>query len=179
MSQRDRVVRERFKVGPMLNAPERNPGAAHYVEIMTTFIWVGFVGAISFMEAWLKFRAPGVSLAVGLNIGRLIFAALNKVEWVMALMVVICVLVNPRRLRVGTLTLLCIPIAILTVQSLFFLPVLNQRAEALSQGLEVSRSFVHFYYLFVEVVKCLCLVWLGLRAARDLIPEKGYGIVNG
>ena len=44
------------------------------------FIWAGFVCAISFMEAWLKFRAPGVTLPVGLSIGRLIFSALNKVE---------------------------------------------------------------------------------------------------
>ena len=26
-----------------------------------SFVWLGFVGAISFMEAWLKFRAPGVT----------------------------------------------------------------------------------------------------------------------
>ena len=36
--------------------------------ILSTFIWIGFVSAISFMEAWLKFRASGVTLPIGLGI---------------------------------------------------------------------------------------------------------------
>ncbi len=59
------------------------------VNIITTFLWIGFVCAISFMEAWLKFQAPGVTLAVGLGIGQLVFALLNKVEWVFASTVLI------------------------------------------------------------------------------------------
>ena len=55
------------------------------IAIISIFIWLGFVGAISFMEAWIKFQAPGVTLPVGLGIGRLVFAALNKVEWVLLL----------------------------------------------------------------------------------------------
>ena len=35
-----------------------------------SFIWLGFVGAISFMEAWLKFCAPGVTRPIGLGIGK-------------------------------------------------------------------------------------------------------------
>lgn len=42
------------------------------------FLWLGFVCAISFMEAWLKFRAPHVTLVIGLSIGRLIFSALKN-----------------------------------------------------------------------------------------------------
>jgi hypothetical protein len=40
-----------------------------------TFVWMGMVLAISFLEAPLKFRAPGLILAVGLSIGRLVFRA--------------------------------------------------------------------------------------------------------
>src|SRR3712207_7116586 len=47
-----------------------------------TFIWVGFLAAISFMEAPVKFTAPSLTLAVGLDVGRHVFAVLNKVEWV-------------------------------------------------------------------------------------------------
>src|SRR5215207_233169 len=36
--------------------------------------------AISFLEAPLKFRAPGVTLQIGLGIGRMVFRALNTVE---------------------------------------------------------------------------------------------------
>jgi uncharacterized membrane protein (DUF485 family) len=55
------------------------------IALICTFLWIGFVCAISFMEAWLKFRAPGITVPLGLGIGRLIFNALNKVELVFAL----------------------------------------------------------------------------------------------
>jgi hypothetical protein len=44
------------------------------------FVWLGMVLAISFLEAPLKFRAPGVTLSIGLGIGRLVFRALNAAE---------------------------------------------------------------------------------------------------
>ena len=58
------------------------------VAVIATFLWIGFVCAISFMEAWLKFRAPGITLPLGLGIGRLVFNALNKVEWIFALVII-------------------------------------------------------------------------------------------
>ena len=44
------------------------------------FVWLGMVLAISFLETPLKFRAPGVTMQIGLGIGRLVFRALNVVE---------------------------------------------------------------------------------------------------
>jgi uncharacterized membrane protein (DUF485 family) len=41
--------------------------------LICVFLCIGFVGAISFMEAWIKFRAPGVTLSIGLGIGKLVF----------------------------------------------------------------------------------------------------------
>jgi len=64
----------------------------HFFALMCIFLWAGFVCAISFMEAWLKFRAPGVTLPIGLGIGKLIFAALNKVEWVFGIVIFIMLL---------------------------------------------------------------------------------------
>jgi hypothetical protein len=34
------------------------------------FSWLGMVVAISFLEAPLRFRAPGVTVRIGLGIGR-------------------------------------------------------------------------------------------------------------
>ena len=58
--------------------------AAHAVAVAVVFVWLGLVVAISFIEAPLKFRAPGVSLPIGLGVGRLVFRALNAVEAVLA-----------------------------------------------------------------------------------------------
>ena len=54
------------------------------VAVAATFVWLGMVLAISFLEAPLKFRAPGVTLQIGLGIGRLVFRALNGCEVVLA-----------------------------------------------------------------------------------------------
>lgn len=59
------------------------------IALIITFLWIGFVCAISFMEGWLKFRAPGITLPLGLGIGKLVFNALNKVEWVFAIAILI------------------------------------------------------------------------------------------
>lgn len=41
-------------------------------QVAVPFIWFGMIGAISFMEAPLKFQAPGITLSLGLSVGRLI-----------------------------------------------------------------------------------------------------------
>ena len=54
-------------------------------EMIATAMWMGFVFAISGMEAWLKFRAPFCPREYALDIGRTIFPALNAVEFALCL----------------------------------------------------------------------------------------------
>ena len=73
-------------------------GAGDYgaaaVAVAATFVWLGMVLAISFLEAPLKFRAPGVTLQIGLGIGRLVFRALNACELVLAVTVAVALLAD-------------------------------------------------------------------------------------
>lgn len=46
--------------------------------LTSVFLWSGCIIAISFMESWLKFRAPGVTLPIGLSIGKLVLRHLTK-----------------------------------------------------------------------------------------------------
>ena len=55
-----------------------------------TFVWLGMVLSISFLETPLKFRAPGVTIPIGLGIGRLVFRALNAAESMLAVVLVAC-----------------------------------------------------------------------------------------
>ena len=50
-------------------------------------LWVGFILAISFMEAPLKFRVQSLTLPVTLEIGHLVFHALNGIEIGLALVI--------------------------------------------------------------------------------------------
>ena len=58
--------------------------------------WLGMVLAISFLEAPLKFRAPGVTLQLGLGIGRLVFRGLNFCETVLAAVIMVALYLDVR-----------------------------------------------------------------------------------
>jgi len=125
-----------------------------------TFLWLGMVFAISFIEAPLKFRAPGVTLPIGLGIGRLVFRALNGAEIVWAVGILVAVVM-------GSWSGLAEPIAAgvagaaLAIQMVAVRPALAGRSDAVLSGHEGPRSHVHFVYVGFEVVKVVALVWLG------------------
>lgn len=126
-----------------------------------TFMWLGMVLAISFIEAPLKFRAPGVTLPIGLGIGRLVFRALNGVEAVLAAAIVLALLPAP-----GT-ALISVGIAALALiaQLIGVRPHLTKRSDAvLAAGPaadELPRSRAHYVYVGLELVKVVALVAAG------------------
>lgn len=133
----------------------------HPIAVICTFVWVGFVCAISFMEAWLKFRAPGVTLPVGLGIGRLVFGALNKVE----LLLMAAVLIDLLRVRTGLSQWLWIalPAVLLLLQTVWLLPTLDARAGMVIENGPAPPSQLHFVYVGFEVVKVAALACFGIR----------------
>ncbi|MCB0539393.1 MAG: hypothetical protein KDE33_17905 [Bacteroidetes bacterium] len=136
------------------------------VAIAAVFVWIGFVGAISFMEAWLKFRAPGITLPLGLGIGRLVFGALNKVELVLAITIIASMLYSGLKgFEWGHLFFL-IPFLIVLIQSIWLLPALDARAEMHIQGLTVPPSNLHIYYVTLEIIKVVCLVLFGIKSFK-------------
>lgn len=130
------------------------------------FAWLGMVLAISFLEAPLKFRAPGITLQVGLGIGRLVYRALNAVEIVLAAVVALAVAADPP----GPVPLAAVGLAVtmLTVQSVFVRPRLRRRADAVlaatprpPDGMR-ERSQAHYVYAGLEVVKVAALLTTGI-----------------
>lgn len=134
------------------------------IALISAFVWVGFVCAISFLEAWLKFRAPGVTIPVGLGIGRLVFGALNKVEWILAI-AVLADLVRHRPNRQAAVWL-GLPLIILVLQTVWLLPALDVRAESIIQGGMPSHSNLHFVFVAFEIVKVTGLVLFGTSLLR-------------
>lgn len=137
--------------------------ANHAVILSTTFLWLGFVGAISFMEAWLKFRAPGITLPLGLGIGRLVFHALNIVEWVFLIGILVNLYLRHGFAYQPFYLWLIIPSVILVLQTLWVLPVLDARAEMHIQGELVPPSKIHFVYVLFEILKVSCLITFGIQ----------------
>jgi len=142
--------------------------AKYPVAIAAVFIWIGFVGAISFMEAWLKFRAPGITLPLGLGIGRLVFGALNKVELILSITIVASMLFSGIKDFEWKHLFFIIPFLIVVVQNLWLLPELDIRAEMHIQGQEVPHSNLHFYYVGLEVLKITCLLIFGIKLLKPI-----------
>ncbi|KUN31017.1 MULTISPECIES: hypothetical protein [Streptomyces] len=125
-----------------------------------TFVWLGMVLAISFLEAPLKFRAPGVTIPVGLAIGRLVFRALNAVETVLAVVVVLAVALGDAPAAVISLT--AAVAALLLAQLAVVRPFLNRRSDRVLAGEELPRSRSHLWYVALEVLKAGALIALGV-----------------
>lgn len=139
------------------------------VPIAIIYLWIGFVCAISFMEAWLKFRATGVTLSVGLSIGSLIFFALNKVEIIFALIVLLhWFTLKANSTNAQYLWVLFVPIAILLLQTTYLLPVLDERVKMIMQHKTVPPSNTHIYYVLAEIAKVATLFWTGSKAFKTL-----------
>ena len=126
-----------------------------------TFVWLGMVLAISFLEAPLKFRAPGVTIPIGLGIGRMVFRALNTVEAVFA--VVVIVVVATAGPTAAAVALAVVAAVVLLVQLAAVRPPLNRRSDAVLAGEDPAehRSRVHLYYVGLEIVKVAALIGLG------------------
>ena len=131
--------------------------------LASTFLWIGFVGAIRFMEAWLKFRAPGITIPLGLGIGRLVFNALNTMEWLFAIVIAANFLLSKNRLFSAGNWAFLVPVTLLVAQTFWLLPLLDARAELYIQGQVAPHSNMHFYYVGAELVKVICLGIFGTK----------------
>src|SRR5690349_5601012 len=116
--------------------------------------------AISFLEAPLKFRAPNVTLPIGLGIGRLVFRALNTVELVFAAAIVLAALMN--RPSVTVMVAFAVAVGALAVQLIAVRPGLNRRSDEVLAGREGPRSRGHYAYVVLELVKVVALLVAGV-----------------
>lgn len=137
------------------------------VALICIFTWIGFVCSISFLEAWLKFRAPGVTLPIGLGIGRLVFAALNKVEWVFALAIIVSTYTKPAITIFNQKALLFLALFFLITQTLWLLPALDARAQLYINGENVGPSNLHIYYVIAEFLKVITLFLFGIKLFKN------------
>ena len=130
------------------------------VATAAVFVWLGMVLAISFLEAPLKFRAPGVTLPIGLGIGRLVFRALNVCEAVLAAALVASLSIRPSTISAAIAA--GVAVVVLIAQVLAVRPALTRRSEATLAGAEVPRSQAHFVYVGLEIAKVIALLVTGV-----------------
>lgn len=138
------------------------------LKIAVPFIWFGMVLAISFMEAPLKFQVPGISLPLGLGIGRLVFFALNKMEIVAAFLLLFASWRGRCNSRLET-GLLGSVLLILLLQTVWLLPSLDARAELVIAGIAPPFSSTHIVYIVFDALKLIALMTLGITTVRNAL----------
>ncbi len=123
------------------------------------FFWAGLVIGLSFIETPLKFRAPGVTLEIGLGIGRLVFSTLNRIE----LGLIVLLFVSLALAKAGRLQqiLFVVLAAIVFLQTFWLLPALDARAEMVILGNPPPPTSHHIVFVAMESTKAACLLLLG------------------
>jgi hypothetical protein len=125
------------------------------LDVAATFTWLGMVLAISFLEAPLKFRAPGVTLVIDLGIGQLVFRALNTAEVVLGV-VVIAAMIGGSPIVAAWWSV--VALAALAAQLVLVRPRLRRRTAHVLGGGNADRSRPHVAYVGLEMVKVLALL---------------------
>lgn len=130
---------------------------------------LGAIIAISFLEAPLKFLAPGVTIPIGLGIGRLVFTALNVLAGVV-LILLTAVSVRARAGRAVLGILGAIWLAYL-IEVAVIRPVLNQRSDLVIAGLAApGTNWAHYAYIVADVSLVGLLIALIVVTVRRVLP---------
>ncbi|PQZ60245.1 hypothetical protein CQ040_04025 [Microbacterium sp. MYb54] len=130
---------------------------------------LGAIIAISFLEAPLKFLAPGVTIPIGLGIGRLVFTALNVLAGVVLLVLtVVNVRARAGRAALGILGSIWV---VYLVEVAVIRPVLNQRSDLVIAGAESpGTNWAHYAYIVADVSNVGLLVALIVVTSRSALP---------
>lgn len=112
------------------------------------------------MEAPLKFTAPNITIPLGLGIGRIVFQTLNKIEIVLAVLLLISVS-RQRPKGKSWLYFLGIAAGLLLLETIWLLPVLDVRAEQVINGTAPPFSNSHIIYIVFDAIKFISLFILG------------------
>jgi hypothetical protein len=132
--------------------------------VAVAFTWLGMVLAISFVETPLRFRAPGITVPLGLGIGRLVFRALAVAELALAVALTVAVVLANGTGVVGAAmwTLIALLWAVLAVQVGVLRSRLDQRARLIVTGENLPRSRLHLAYVALEGIKVVLLPVAGV-----------------
>lgn len=122
-------------------------------------LWLGILIGVSFLATPVKFQAPSLSLPVALDVGRATFALLSKVEWALALGLLVAAFRTSRRLWVAGGVVLLISLG---AQSFWLLPILDARVSQIMEGSSVAPSQYHLVYIATDVLKVAVLLYLSV-----------------
>lgn len=128
------------------------------------FIWVGVTVGISMIATPVRFTATSITRPVALDVGRVVFAALNKAELVLLVALLVVVRVSGlARQWWGWCAFLAL---IIIAQGVWLMPELSARTDIIIAGGEPPPSYAHAIYSSLELVKIAALLFIGFSVLR-------------
>jgi hypothetical protein len=126
------------------------------------FIWAGMTVGISMIATPVRFTAASITRPVALDVGRVVFAALNKAELLALILLLLIVRVSGRSRELWAW---CgILILIVLAQGAWLIPELASRTDIIMAGGELPPSSAHAIYSSLELVKIGLLLFLGFSS---------------
>jgi hypothetical protein len=125
-------------------------------------IWLGLVIGVSFVATPVKFTAPSLDLPTALEVGRVTFRLLARIEWLLALVLVASTWGRRQRLPWSGVVVL----AIVVIEASWLLPSLGARTDAIRSGATPPESSLHTVFIAAELLKCVALAHCAIVLAR-------------
>jgi hypothetical protein len=129
------------------------------------FTWLGMTIGVSLIATPVRFAAESITRPVALDVGRVVFAALNKAELMALVLLLILVRVSGRSRDLwawcGALAL------ILVAQGAWLIPELAARTDIILAGSEPPPSQAHAIYSTLDLAKMAALLFLGARSLAE------------
>ena len=110
----------------------------------------------------VRFTAASITRPIALDVGRMVFAALNKAELAALVILLIVIRASGRAAKywgfAGVLALIVI------AQSQWLTPELAERTQMIIDGVEPPASYAHAIYSSLELIKIGLLFFLGFAS---------------
>ena len=126
------------------------------------FVWAGMTVGISMIATPVRFTAVSITRPGALDVGRVVFAALNKAELLALVLLLVIVRVSGRSRELWAWC--AILILIVLAQGAWLIPELAARTDIIMAGGELPPSSAHAIYSSLELIKIGLLLFLGFSS---------------
>lgn len=130
------------------------------------FTWFGLTAGITLLESPARFATGSLTRTAALDLGRVVFGLLNKVE--IAALVATLLIVRISGMSRKFLVECALLTLIVVAQSVWLLPELSARSSLIVAGAEPGPSYVHGAYVIAELLKFAVLLTLGFRSLAPI-----------
>eukprot|EP01100_Stratorugosa_tubuloviscum_P007221 TRINITY_DN3022_c0_g3_i1.p1 TRINITY_DN3022_c0_g3~~TRINITY_DN3022_c0_g3_i1.p1 ORF type:complete len:216 (+),score=49.39 TRINITY_DN3022_c0_g3_i1:52-699(+) len=140
-----------------------------FIEAIIELIWTGMILGISFLEAWIKFKAVLLDKRVGFDVGRTVFCAFQKIEIISIFFIFQLkfyqYFINQIELSIFAKENFVFLLVFL--QTFILLPTLDIHALQTIKGFDIKFSKIpHLLYVLFELIK---VILLSLNAIQILL----------